>query len=537
MQYPWLRVCINVFFRIGLRMGKSKDLSPLGREQRRLQQPLGIKRILSWLASLPILLTFFALPLLAYYQPALFGNRSVPEAPPHTSGTTNPTQHMPLNAHPSLSDQGSGQRHPQTPGFWDSSWSPGPVAAVHQNWDQDCQACHKGGFSRVKDESCTSCHGNMGLHVKASDKKDTLYEEPRCASCHRDHKGLESLAEQNKHFVGTECAACHSNIKAAAPKTLTENVQDFAGNKHPAFRLQLAGLDGVSPTATLRRVRMAAGAEGKAGLLKSINEPTSLKFPHDVHLSKQGIESKTEKKVMVCADCHQKADTPSGFEPISMEKHCQSCHSLAFEPALPKREAPHGNPQQVLDTLAEFYAFLKANPDLQNKLAPSRSQVLALPGKAEQAKPVNYPAMSSDALAQANFSAKHLFEKNACAVCHEVAQTNRPAAIGSPGAKLTQYRIAPITPAHNWFPMARFDHKAHAFESCTNCHAAPQSKTAKDILMPGLENCQTCHAGAKAAANRVKSDCGLCHGYHQHNEKPATAAPTSTSAQLSRVLP
>ncbi|MDH4395696.1 MAG: cytochrome c3 family protein [Limnobacter sp.] len=504
------------------------------------------------------------LPYLAYTQPELFSAwapaKSIPQdvtKDAATEAANEANQPMPVaadkvptNAHPSLINMAGSEDRPKTPFFFDRVWNPGPVAAAHQTWENDCQACHTGNFSRVEDKSCTSCHGKMGLHVAQASQNDVNYEEPRCATCHRDHKGRESLAEQNRHFTGIECSTCHQDIKKAAPKTETENVADFSGNKHPPFRLTVAKVkDGamhvsssnqghwnkavpktndskattaanITQAAEFRRVRMNAGKANSPGAADSITEANSLKFPHDVHLSKNGVESRTEKKVLQCAACHTPADTPSGFEPIVMEKHCQECHSLAFEPALPDREVPHGAAHLALDTIAEFYGFLKQNPDLQGRLGQGRAQVLTRPGKDKEDRPVIYPAMSGNPIVQANFAAKQLFEKNACAVCHEVWQTNKPGTLLSPGAKLNQYSIAAVTPAHTWMPMAQFDHKAHEFESCTSCHAAPQSKKSKDVLMPNLESCQTCHAGSKPEKNKVQSDCGLCHGYHIHDQKP-----------------
>ncbi len=69
--------------------------------------------------------------------------------------------------------------------------------------------------------------------------------------------------------------------------------------------------------------------------------------------------------------------------------------------------------------------------------------------------------------------------------------------------------------------MAKFDHKAHAFESCESCHKASKSEEASDVLMPAIDGCQTCHAGSKPVLNKVQSDCGVCHEYHIHNKEVA----------------
>ncbi|WP_370263475.1 hypothetical protein [Limnobacter sp.] len=479
--------------------------SKLQREQQALQKPLGLKRPLSWIAFWPVLFAFLVLPLLAIYQPGLFSWLEVGSQTEAAERTT--TTAMPVNAHPSLQMDGQdvAQPRPVTALSLDTVWNPGPLASPHSNLEGDCQACHAGDFSRVKDESCLVCHSNMGLHVKKADLPGMQFEEGRCASCHRDHKGRESLAAQNKHFVGQDCADCHKNIAAVAPNTETQPVSDFVGNKHPAFRITLAN---SSEPGDLRRVRMLADAK--------LVEKTSLKFPHDVHLDPKGIDGPNKKVVMNCASCHEASATPTGFKPISMEAHCQDCHTLSFEPALPDRQVPHGSVQEALSTVEEFYAYLALHPEERNRVNAQRAVLAARPGEQGERRS-NLNKLSGSPRAQAQFAARELFEKTACAVCHEVTPLPGKGNTKTTGANMPQYAIAPIVPWHPWMPMATFDHQAHAFESCESCHKASKSEEASDVLMPAIDGCQSCHAGSKPVLNKVQSDCGVCHGYHMHN--------------------
>lgn len=499
-------------------MAKKEISSPLRDELKKLSKPLGVRRFLSWSLTLPVLVIFLALPLLAFHSPELF--KGMMSAQTASIGEANATDSKPadkpadpeklkvVNGHPSLTGKGSAYDHKSTPLYLDSLWNPGPVASAHQAWADDCQACHVGNFERVQDASCTSCHGNMGLHVPAAEAANTKFTEDRCASCHRDHKGLESLAEQNKHYVGSDCSACHQNIKQVAPETKTLPVKDFAGEGHPSFRItHYENLDSTD----LIRTRMKADLK--------ISEPTNLKFPHDVHLDPKGIEGKNKVEVLGCADCHEAADTETGFKPIAMEAHCQDCHSLAFEPALPNREVPHGPSGPVLDTIAEFYGFLSQNPKLRQEVMKARNVLLARPGDRE--KPLKFTNLNASPIKQAEFAAQDLFENRACDVCHEIRIEDKVIAPGTPGALLTQYSIEPLQKPHGWMPMARFDHKAHEFESCSTCHEAGKSEKASDVLMKDIAVCQDCHAGQMAQADKVQSNCGLCHGYHMHAEEPA----------------
>ena len=42
--------------------------------------------------------------------------------------------------------------------------------------------------------------------------------------------------------------------------------------------------------------------------------------------------------VLHCGDCHQPEVGGRLMVPVSMEQHCQRCHSLAFEPEVTKRQ-------------------------------------------------------------------------------------------------------------------------------------------------------------------------------------------------------
>lgn len=493
-------------------MAKPEQRSPLGQEQQRLSRPIGLKRQLSWLIALPIFLAFLILPWLASQYPDFFESvQPVSEVTAQTETTGDQTDAIkpPLNAHPSLFSQTQTERK-QTFLSLDSVWNPGPLASAHQAWEGDCQACHEGNFSRVKDESCQSCHGNMGLHVQEQDLADTSFEEPRCATCHRDHKGIESLAEQNKHFVGQDCADCHSQIEKTAPKTQTLAVKGFDGDEHPEFRLTLRSTEDA---AKLIRVRMKKE--------QVLQEPTTLSFPHDVHLSPKGIEGKEKLEFLECADCHEAADTETGFKNIEMETHCQDCHSLAFEPALPERQVPHGASGPVLDTIVEFYSFMAQNRDLQQQVTQKRATIAARPGNSSKPR----ANVNANPLVQAEAAAQDLFENRACGVCHQISISPKPVTSQTSGSKLTQYTIAEVAPTHAWMPMARFDHKAHEFESCSNCHKAETSDKADDVLMPDLESCQSCHSGSNSSLNKVESNCGVCHGYHIHETEASSERP------------
>src|SRR6185369_2613829 len=81
--------------------------------------------------------------------------------------------------------------------------SPGPLAAVHASWNNDCAACHQNfqplradAVSLVRllrgdkndrealDQACIKCH-NTPVHHAAAKSEHVA----SCASCHSDHHG------------------------------------------------------------------------------------------------------------------------------------------------------------------------------------------------------------------------------------------------------------------------------------------------------------------------------------------------------------
>jgi len=381
------------------------------------------------------------------------------------------------------------QETAKTSTFGDRFWSPGPMILAHQPVEQDCGACHEVAFERVKDRACLECHAQIGRHLPASAQPASLFEGARCASCHREHKGVKSTHRDDDG----SCVTCHQDLRAVAPGAKALAASDFARD-HPAFRLSLPSEGGV------RRVRM--GEEAPA-------EMSNLTFPHDVHLNPAGVRSPLQGRMKLeCRSCHQPDGSRQGFQPISMPKHCQECHALQFEPAVTTREVPHGKPGEALVVIEEFYAnlALQGVPD-------SFRKAFGVPGEGllrRVGEPSTAERESALRLAQrkARQVGEEMFEVRVCKTCHAV--TRGPAHT----AAVPDLRIEPVRATTEWMPQARFSHKAHPHVKCADCHDVARSKKSADVAMPSIKTCRECHGGSRPTEGRITSNCLQCHGFH-----------------------
>ena len=383
------------------------------------------------------------------------------------------------------------------------TWNPGPLSRGHQVFADNCGACHALPFIQVRDAECIACHKDTREHVAASQStghQGVVLREARCAECHRDHKDATLVTRAQN-----ECSACHGDDKGAVSGDSNRKVTDFALD-HPAFRLTLS--DANQP-AKSRRVRQ--GTETSDSLV----ERSNLKFNHMLHLDPAGIRDPQGKRdvagmrdargrqmVLNCGSCHQPESDGRLMAPVSMERHCQSCHSLAFEPTVTSRQVPHGSEEVIATMLREFYARLVLGDTPKGVTPPSD-----LPRKRPGAE--LSPAESRRALQLADRKAQHilhdLFERRqVCSTCHQISRRSDVAG----------WAVAPVAVARQWMPAAKFTHAKHATQSCTTCHNVTQSAAAEDIAMPDIRKCRECHVGAQPVLNRVTSDCAICHTFH-----------------------
>jgi hypothetical protein len=213
-----------------------------------------------------------------------------------------------------------------------------------------------------------------------------------------------------------------------------------------------------------------------------------------------------------CAGCHTPDPNGGGFLPMTMEKDCQSCHSLGFGRRDGQiRTLRHGEVDQAIAQVRDFYGSGGGAP-----VQPLAGYMRKRPGDFAAAQVAGLGQSGS-----AGQAIRAMFAPNGtCADCHRISGPSKPGAL--------DYKIAPVTLPDHFFVNGWFDHRAHTTEDCASCHAAPKSGSARDVLIPGIANCRTCHVGENgggiAKKAQVASGCAMCHVYHKDDRRAPTAA-------------
>ena len=369
----------------------------------------------------------------------------------------------------------------------DSLWLSGPLHSVHSTLGKDCQACHTTPFQRVTNEACVACHENTALHVPPHHPDMPLFDGERCASCHHEHNGEARMVFEDQRF----CSSCHGDLDQRM-STVPEvaRATDFHAD-HPPFRLSL-----LAWQAQEQRWRHSPRQE----VTDALREHSHLTFDHAVHLDTGGVKNDTgDYEVLTCGSCHQPALDGINMAPVSMEQHCARCHALTFDPADPQRVVPHGAPDKVLANLREYYS----SRFIRERIAAGDQRAL-LPGQRDAVSSLQREGLAW--VEQRSLAvAEDLFERRACATCHEVESLTQPA---------HGWSVKPVQLNSRWFVSSEFPHQRHSKMECADCHAAEHSRDATDVLMPDIAVCRDCHVGQQSD-DGLRSGCISCHSYHQ----------------------
>ena len=368
-------------------------------------------------------------------------------------------------------------------------WNPGEVDAAHQFFANDCTRCHQHPFLMVRDKACTSCHTNTKAHADPAKFNIPALGDARCGTCHQDHNGKRGMVNSDQRL----CSECHADLKDRTQgASQIVDVSDF-GKDHPQFHVNLPGWS-VDNVFTPKSMPWSSG----------LKENSGLKFNHEKHLDPKGLNTPDGRKYLTCANCHQPEAGGAAMKPIAFESMCHECHTLGFDTLAPDREVPHANVEAVTYTLNEFYAKRGLEGGYADARAPTIVQQRRRPGSPPLSRQEQIEALAW-ARDRAQQAARTLFTGKACVTCHSVSP---------PPAGKETWQVAPVRVSGLWYTKAKFNHAKHQTNACVDCHdGAPKSEASNDLLIPGIDNCRECHAGAHAKG-KVASTCIACHGYH-----------------------
>jgi predicted CXXCH cytochrome family protein len=405
----------------------------------------------------------------------------------------------------------------------DAFWSSGSMSLAHKSLKEDCQACHVEAFVSVRDNACMTCHDDSAHDHAAKTRLTAARGKPegfdafqravanafnkpegRCVDCHTEHEGAGAMQPVAQQW----CADCHDGMDTRLTDTKLLNAADF-GKQHPQFRpaVLLSAVEGDDDSKAPRR---------RISLDDKPSEDNGLKFPHDVHLKKNGGVAQMGRRLsarygfgaaLACKDCH--VEDPNGvrFEPVDMKENCAMCHSLSFDKIGDTfRQLPHGKPELVKADLRSFYRSTSPRRPVNLGSLPRQR-----PGTAARQRTAgDYARAVRFRPSRANQAIAAVFSKGgACYDCHGVTNNGG-----------LNYAIAPVTQTARYMHKGWFDHAPHKEEKCTTCHKAETSGKASDLLLPGIATCRECHGGEKQSASEVPSSCAMCHEYHADGGAP-----------------
>jgi hypothetical protein len=365
----------------------------------------------------------------------------------------------------------------------------GETRPGHQ--DLSCRHCHGGdleglwrqipgadeGARHAMSLRCAACHEALKLHHPQQ------ADRPACLDCHsREHRGREAFY----HVPDSTCTNCHEEPHRADDQpSLLEGVGGLA--RHPEF-------------AALRVGRHS--------------DPVRLWFPHDIHV-RDGLPTREGTKVtLTCTTCHQSDKVGRHFFPVNYERHCMECHTLGVRlpavlngpgwEALAQRfrneAAPHRPPALVLDALtARLAADAGRYPGLSRAWPAGGTE-----REGPDPDPATWPRRAARVVAEPLLSGF-----GGCRVCHLLAGEHE----GLPAFERTGMR-------NHWLPAASFDHAPHTNRvDCGRCHSASTSHEARDILIPGINDCRACHGAPTSQPLAAPGTCVTCHAYHAEGKR------------------
>ncbi|MBM3571375.1 MAG: hypothetical protein FJX52_03295, partial [Alphaproteobacteria bacterium] len=339
------------------------DLAQLqARSQTNLVAAALSKRALSWTSFAIVVLLFLALPVAAFFTPALRTATKTWSIKP------------------------------------DTAWNSGEISRAHKFFSEDCGACHQKAFVMVEDKACVACHKSIQQHADPNKFQMADLRQVGCQSCHKEHEGPKPIVLTSEKF----CVQCHDGLAARVSATTLRDAADF-GRAHPEFR----------PTV---KVDPVTGKQDRISLADKPQERSGLVFPHDKHLVPEGVRSPIGRTKLDCGSCHKPEAGGAFMQPVRMEAMCAGCHQLKFDPLLPDWTLPHGRPGDVIRLVRGLYDGLALRGGVEEPAAPA--VVRRRPGTV-LTEPERLDALAW-AETRANDMLRVVFGKSVCGACHQV---------------------------------------------------------------------------------------------------------------------
>jgi len=426
-------------------------------------------------------------------------------------------------------------------------YSSGRLAAPHAVLEKECAVCHvrqaDAFAAEAKDTACLDCHDGPTHHASQT-------AAPNCATCHVEHRGRINLSAASNQA----CAECHTDLKPADSAAHFASHIRSLEDGHPEFAaLRSVGGINASDPGTIKlnhAIHLKPIRRGPNGPIVNLecgncHRPASidadLTYGDPKYRATAVSYKDSDEFLSIRAESLKPAKPMSGREwmaPVKFANACAACHLLTFDKRF-EEGVPHDKPEVVHAFVAKkFSEYIAAHP---NELREMQDPERDLTGKPLMPKMrvLTPPQWVSERTAVA----EELLWHKTCAQCHTLTITpledtriarwsateSKPAISASgagtaanPSAGLTvaSMKLPDVARANTtlrWLPHAKFDHDAHRGFACVSCHAKALTSTeARDILIPGIESCKTCHA---PGPEHAESRCFECHTYHDWSKR------------------
>jgi len=430
-------------------------------------------------------------------------------------------------------------------------YSSGRLSNPHAVFETQCAACHvlqAGAYSaKAENSACLACHDGPIHHAEQT-------RMPNCAECHVEHRGKIDLAAATNQA----CSQCHADLTGhVGASHYASGIQSFEDG-HPEF----------------------------AALKTGTRDPGMIKLNHALHMKPIRSAPNGPNVQLTCGDCHRSVEASAGspwpyadakyvaaavsytdkdefamartaglmthnpatgrelMAPVKFATACAACHLLTFDKRFDEG-VPHDKAELVHAFLVKkFSGYIAAHPsELREMEDPARD----LTGRP---LPPRIRTVTTTQWIQEKVTvAEELLSHKTCAQCHQMTQQKLPDtsiarwsatnpsaagrdfnAMANASASNSTGILAAVAPANTmvrWLPHSKFSHDAHTGFTCASCHAKALTSTeSSDVLIPGIANCQTCHAPGPTHA---ESRCFECHTYHDWSKrkevKPAFTLP------------